>query len=1064
MTLFDVAKKNIKGNFKSYLIYFISMLFSVVIYYTFVSLQYSKEIAKSIESSQTMQSIFMVASIVLILFVSVFILYSNNTFARKRKKEVGLYSLLGLKRKTIGKMLFYENFIMGTVVLVIGIAIGTFLSRLFSMILIRLLGVTVDVGMAFSLQAVINTTIVFATIILLTSIQGYRLIYKFKLIELFRAEQIGEQEPKASISSGILAVLCLILGYWFAFQRFTNNEEVLRNIGIMLVGIISGTILLFTSAVILILKITKRNKKSYYRGMNLVTTSNLVYRIKGNSRILSVIALLSAVALCAISIGIGMYYGFEQNSRLASPFSYMYISQDEAFNSKIDSIIRDDKDHPVIAQITIPIAKSKGEASSPKILSEREEKADENPVKVISMGEYNKVAKNLGISSIMDVENGKAIAIRPMYTDYESSDYEGETITLKFPRQDITLEFTGMTVERVINWSYPDIMIVVNDEEFKKIEEQSLTIDYVGYVVKEPKTTKKTVNSLAAIKTPTSKLTTFYTEYRLGIEGAAFNVFILGFLGLVFIMATGSIIYFKQLSEVTSDKPRYEILSKIGVSNKDINRSILKQNAFIFGLPLVVALAHFIVIINFLKRFFSNLAGVNLIQPITLCVIIFAFVYAVYFGITVNSSTKIVNGKSLPMIRALVAAVFIFMIALIGILLCITPPAQKEEPYTAEMIQLELPKPTGEYKVGTAEIHLVDETRVDPWMKDRTRELMISIWYPAQRESEQKALYMKPGAAKYYDENTITTIGLDPGQIDLSGIGTNAWLNAPAAESEQGWPVILYSPGGTVPRNFGTAVVEDLVSRGYVVITVDHTYETSAVEFPGGRVETEKLPPMNAETILKMLDVRVDDMRYVLDQLTVMQEGKNPDHEQRELPTGLGKSLNLAKVGIFGHSAGGATSAQVMYEDDRVDAGIDMDGTMGYMPDYPLPVAKYGLNRPFMLMNSGYNKEGEVDSHLTADDRNSFWKNSNGWKLDLAIPKGAHYTFTDYQILFPQLDRKLSISPRVIQQSIGTAESNQVFDAQRNYIAAFFELHLKRIPQPLLDSPSDIYPEIDFIE
>lgn len=1064
MTLFDVVKKNMKGNFKSYLIYFISMLFSVVIYYTFVSLQYSTEIAKGIESSEAMESIFMVASVILILFVSVFILYSNRTFARKRKKEVGLYSLLGLQKKTIGRMLFYENFIMGIIVLIIGIAVGTFLSRLFSMILVRLLGIVIDVGMVFSLKAVINTTIVFIAIILLTSIQGYRLIYKFKLIELFRAEQVGEQEPKASVISGILAVLSLILGYWFAFQRFSDNQEVLKNISISLVGIILGTILLFSSAVVLLLKMKKRNRKSYYNGMNLIITSNLVYRIKDNSRILSVISLLSAVALSAVSVGVGMYYGFEQNSRLATPFSYMYISQDETFNGSVDNIIQGDEEHPVIAQTTISVIKSKGEASSSKILSEREANADENPVKIISVGQYNKVANILGLTALPSIENGKAIAIRPMYTDYESSDYKGETITLNLPKEDITLEFEDMTVERVINWSYPDVMIVVNDEDYGKFKAQSTTVDYVGYVVEDQKTTKKTTNALAEIKTPESKLSTFYTEYRLGIEGAAFNVFILGFLGLVFIMATGSIIYFKQLSEVTSDKSRYEILSKIGVSNRDISMSILKQNVFIFGLPLVIGVAHYIAIINFLKRFFSNLAGVNLIQPIVLCVIIFSFIYAIYFGITVNSSTKIVNGKSLPVVRALVALVLIFMIALVGTLLWTTPPVEKEEPYTSEKIILELPKPTGQHEIGTTEIHLVDDTRVDPWVKDKVRELMISIWYPAQRESEEKALYMKPGAAKHYDENTVTTIGLDPGQIDLSGIVTNAWVNAPVANSDEGWPVILYSPGGTVPRNFGTAVVEDLASRGYVVVTVDHTYETSAVEFPDGRVETGKLKDMNAETVLKMMDVRVDDMKYVLDQLAAIQDGKNPDYEQRRLPTGLDKVLNLTKVGIFGHSAGGATSAQVMYEDDRVDAGIDMDGSLGYMPDYLLPVAEYGLSRPFMLMNSGYNDDGEVDSHLTAKDRNSFWKNSTGWKLDLAIPNGAHYTFTDYQILFPQLNRKLSISPRVIQQSIGTADPDQVFEAQRNYIASFFDLHLKDIPQPLLDSPSTLYPEVEFIK
>lgn len=644
MTLFDVAKKNIKGNLKNYLVYFISMLFSVVIYFTFVSLQYSTEIAKSIESSQSMQSIFMVAAIVLILFVTVFIMYSNNFFARKRKKEVGLYSLLGLQRKTIGKMLFYENLILGTIVLITGIIIGTFLSKLFTMILLKLLGTDVNVGMTFSIGAIVNTAIVFTVIILFTSIKGYRLIYKFKLIQLFRAEQEGEQEPKTSILSTILAIVFIVAGYYFAFQTFSVNAEILRNLGIMVGGIILGTILLFSSFVIYLLKITKHNTRSYYKGMNLVSTSNLVYRSKGNARTLSVISLLSAMALCAVSVGFGMYYGYEQTSHRTAPFSYMHIAQDDAFNQTVDSIIQEDKEHPVIAKMTIPVIKSKGEASNSEILSMKQAKADEYPVKVISIGEYNRVAKALSFPIIDPVDVGKAIAIRPMYTSNESSDYEGETIKLQLPSEEIILTFEGMIVERVINWSYPDIMIVVGDTDYKSIERQIVPINYVGYSVQQQKTAKLTADTLESIKTHESKLSIYYTEYRLGIEDAAFNVFILGFLGLVFLMATGSIIYFKQLTEATADKPRYEILKKIGVSHKEINHSIVKQTAFVFILPLVIGLAHYITILNMLGRLFSSMAGVNQTLPILICTIIFILIYAVYYVITVNSTSKIING------------------------------------------------------------------------------------------------------------------------------------------------------------------------------------------------------------------------------------------------------------------------------------------------------------------------------------------------------------------------------------------------------------------------------------
>lgn len=109
MTLFDIVKKNMKGNFKNYTIYFISILFSVIIYYTFLSLQYSQEITNSIESSQSMRSVFMIASIILIVFVTVFIMYSNRFFSRQRKKEVGLYALLGLPKKRSEKCCFMKT-------------------------------------------------------------------------------------------------------------------------------------------------------------------------------------------------------------------------------------------------------------------------------------------------------------------------------------------------------------------------------------------------------------------------------------------------------------------------------------------------------------------------------------------------------------------------------------------------------------------------------------------------------------------------------------------------------------------------------------------------------------------------------------------------------------------------------------------------------------------------------------------------------------------------------------------------------------------------------------------
>ncbi len=1065
MTLFDLAKKNIQGNFRNYSIYFVSMFFNVAIFYIFASLQYHEDVHEAISSSQNMRSVFMAATFILILFASIFMYAMNQFFTRKRKKEVGLYALLGLSKKTIGRMLFYENLLIGIAVLAAGIAAGSFLSKLFTMALMRLLEIDVDVGMTLSVPALLSTVIVFMAIIFMTSFQAYRLIYRYQLIELFRAEQKGEEEPRASKLAAVAAVLCLAVSYWFGFRPFLNNAEIALNFSVMASGMIAGTFLLFSSLLIWLLTYVRQNKRFYYKGMNLIIASHLLHRLKGNARTLSIITLLSAVVLCAFSFGFSAYYAYEKTARMIAPFSYMYIAQDEAFNEKVDAIIESDFSHPVIERIELPIVHLKGEASSEQILSKRDKAAEPDPLKVIAASEYNRAAAVLKLEQLQLKEDGHAIAVRPMYTDYSEDDYIGEKITLELPEGQISLTFAGMTAGRIINWHYPDIMIVVSDNVFQQISEQRPPHHYVGYIAANQKTAKETADALAVIATEESKLSSFYTEYRLGIEDAAFNVFILGFLGMIFLMATGSILYFKQLTEAVSSMSGYDILQKIGVSKREIRSVIVKQNALIFLLPLVIGLCHYIVLFQWLKKLFGGLGGISLALPILICVFVFIVIYMIYYAMTVNSIHKLVFGETARMLHlTAAAAVLIGVVIMIGLLSWVEPAANNEERSGGEMIRLEFPEPTGPYVAGVTELHLVDGSRRDPWVKDEQRELMISIWYPASESSGQPAPYMRPGAAEYYDEHVIPTIGLDAGRIDLAGIVTHAWLHAPVARTEEGWPVIFYSPGGSIPRNFGTFHALELASRGYIVVAVDHTHEAAVVEFPDGRVLTDALPTLNAETLLKMMDVRVDDVRFVLNQLFEMKNGNFPDHADQALLESLSEAIDLEKIGIFGHSAGGATAAQAMHEDARIDAGIDMDGSMGYLPDHLLPVALEGLDRPFMLMNSGYNDEGEVDSHLTALDRNFFWNQSTGWKMDVSMPNGAHFTFTDYQLLLPQLSKKQSLSRQVMHHSIGTVDADHALAAQRDYITAFFDHHLKGIPQPLLESPESPYDEVIIVE
>ncbi|MGI5151215.1 alpha/beta hydrolase family protein [Plantactinospora sp. CA-294935] len=384
----------------------------------------------------------------------------------------------------------------------------------------------------------------------------------------------------------------------------------------------------------------------------------------------------------------------------------------------------------------------------------------------------------------------------------------------------------------------------------------------------------------------------------------------------------------------------------------------------------------------------------------------------------------------------------------------------------APPLRLSLPQPTGAYPVGSTELHLVDAERPDPWVAGRPRELMVSLWYPAlTAHGGQPTLYLPPLAAQRFADRTDAQLGLAAGQVDWAGIATHARAGVPVRPRLGGHPVVLFSPGGGVARAHGTMLATELASRGYVVVTVDHTYETPEVEFPGGRVETQRLPEIDpTELNHRMLETRVRDTRFVLDRLALLARGGNPDAGHRRLPHGLGAALDLSRVGMFGHSAGGFTTAETMLVDRRLDAGVDMDGSLAYSfsaGDFG-DVVHQGLDRPFLLMGAGQSA-GAPHTHQHARDWADFWAHSTGWKLDLYVAEGEHFTFTDHQALLSQLAGAFPLPPGLVEGSIGTVAPDRIVGSLKAYLTAFFDQHLRGQPQPLLWNPSPRHPDVTFV-
>jgi hypothetical protein len=255
-------------------------------------------------------------------------------------------------------------------------------------------------------------------------------------------------------------------------------------------------------------------------------------------------------------------------------------------------------------------------------------------------------------------------------------------------------------------------------------------------------------------------------------------------------------------------------------------------------------------------------------------------------------------------------------------------------------------------------------------------------------------------------------------------------------------------------------VVEDLSSRGYIVVTIDHTYDAFGVQFPDGRVANSVFPALIkqgvpvSELLRKVVDTRVADTRFVLDQFTAIHKGHNPDVDLKPLARGLAGALDMNRIGMFGHSGGGFTAASAMHDDHRIKAGINLDGLLSCSQEDDgsnlSPVATDGLNRPFLLIGSE-----EYGDYQKRPSWKSFWNHSCGWHADVTFAGSRHGSFTDAEALLPQL----SIPDKVRASEIGSIDPATSIAGERSYVAAFFDRWLRNLTSHIpADQSSVIYP------
>lgn len=333
-------------------------------------------------------------------------------------------------------------------------------------------------------------------------------------------------------------------------------------------------------------------------------------------------------------------------------------------------------------------------------------------------------------------------------------------------------------------------------------------------------------------------------------------------------------------------------------------------------------------------------------------------------------------------------------------------------------VVLTLPAPTGPYSVGVTDKHLVDSGRADPWHPEQRRELMVQVWYPATVDQESPSAPWMPPGGRQAQESYLSDLGVPEGSWTLAP--SHSHPDAPAVDDHGRFPILLNSPGMTDTTGWSTAQAEDLASHGYVVVAIEHTYEAFSVHFPDGREIRSEVPLDSPQEVLRdvLVPNRVADARFVLDRLT----GPEPD-----LPPGLADALDVSKIGMFGHSLGGSTTAQAMHDDARILAGVDLDGPiLG-------SVAEDGLDRP-LLMPAGGNSPW-----FGQPGWEPVWANNTGLKLPLQVAGTEHMSFSDQQAILPQLVAAGLLPGETAAQVVGSIDPNRSIDLQRDYMRAFFD-------------------------
>ncbi|MBW4828277.1 MAG: FtsX-like permease family protein [Clostridiaceae bacterium] len=620
MNSFKIAIVNFKRNIKTYGLYVMAMIFSVATYYNFLSMRYNPQFLEHEEASGYIQSTAMSASVLMVIFLVFFIVYSTNFFLNQRKKEIGVYAFMGIDNSKVGFIFASEGLLLGLLSLIIGLGVGILFSKLFMMILAKVALLNMKIDFFISKKAIIGTIIVYSIILMFTFLKGYISIIRSNLIDLINSLKKEEELPKVNYFKGIVSIIIIGIAYYVAinYEKIGFGTSLLTTILL----IILGTYWLFGSFFSMIIRHYINKKSFLYKGVNIVSFSNIAFRIKNNYKTLTAVAVLITTCITSFGTVSSLKYYVEKNRKIEVPYTISYVSDNKEQIDKADEIIKKSKN-------TIKLKERTNFFYVP-----------DNEVVVIKLSDFKDILSGLGVEDREDIisqfnlsKNEVGYIERPQTM---MSLIETDGIKIKDKKYDIKVSTKVPLFGNGLNFP----CIVVNDKEYEILKANFIEHQFNGIILDNPKNIKDLTFQLAELLSP--KESSLYTSFVADASFYDFTgiIYFLGsFLFLVFVFGTGSIIYFKTLSESFRDKGKYEILKKLGMTDLEIYKSVSKQVGISFILPLIVGSIHSIVSILVL----SNMMKFNLLIPTIMSIGIFTLAYGIFYIFTIRKFMSIVQ-------------------------------------------------------------------------------------------------------------------------------------------------------------------------------------------------------------------------------------------------------------------------------------------------------------------------------------------------------------------------------------------------------------------------------------